>query len=136
MTSNDLGLLHQLTGDFSAAAASHLEALALYTDHGRLPGQAEVLNSLGELYDKTGDRALAREHHARALRIARDLPARREEARALEGLGRCHLGSDHRAAEKCLRQALDIYQRVGTPDAHRIRAALQELAPTESFDPS
>jgi len=136
MTSNDLGLLQQLTGDFSAAAANHLEALAIYTDHGRLPGQAEVLNSLGELYAKTGDYARAREHHANALRIARDLPARREEARALEGLGRSHLGSNDREAEKCLRQALDIYQRLGTPDARSIRAALQELAPTETVRPS
>jgi tetratricopeptide (TPR) repeat protein/transcriptional regulator with XRE-family HTH domain len=136
VVSNDLGLLQQVTGDYQAAAASHLEALAIYTEYGRRPGQAEVLNSLGEMYAKTGDSARAREHHATALRIARDLPARPEEARALEGIGRSNLGFDNREAEKNLRQALDIYRRLGTPDALRIRVALRELGLTETLDPS
>ena len=47
-----------------AAAANHLEALAIYTDCGRRPGQAEVLNSLGELFARIGDSVQARDHHA------------------------------------------------------------------------
>ena len=35
--------------DYPAAAASHQQALALFSDRGNLPGHAEALNRPGEL---------------------------------------------------------------------------------------
>ena len=129
--------MQQLTGDYRAAAASHLKAFAIYQDEGQRLGEAEVLNSLGELSTRTRDPVQARDYHTQALRIARDLPAPLEEARALEGIGRSHL-YDGNAADgtTLLRDALDIYLRLGTPDASRIQQRLGELAPAEMSDPS
>jgi len=127
MVSNDLGLLQQLTGDYQAAAASHREALTIYTDLGLRPSEAQVLNSLGELSARTENPVQARDYHTRARSIARDLPAPLEEARALEGIGRSKLGENMREAEIDLRAALDIYRRLGTPDAARVQQIIEDL---------
>ena len=50
-----------------------------------------------------------------------------EEARALEGLGRaCLPDGNTDQALTYLRQALDIYQRIGAPAAQRVQAQLRE----------
>jgi len=50
-----------------------------------------------------------------------------EEARALEGIGHSYLhdGNTSQAATH-LRQALAIYQRIGTPGARRARETLRK----------
>ena len=119
--------MQQQTGDYPAAAASHRQALALFTDLGNLLGQAEALNRLGELATRTTNAAQARDHHTRALAIARDISAAPEEARALEGLGRRHLhDSDPSQAAEYLRQALAIYQRIGAPAVQRVQETLHQ----------
>ena len=119
--------MQQEAGDYPAAAASHQQALRLFTDLGNQLGQAEALNRLGELAARTADTARAREHHARALAIARDLAAAPEEARALEGLGRGHLRDGHPGqAAAHLRQALTIYQRIGAPTARRVQQTIED----------
>ncbi len=125
--SNDLGLLRQLTGDHEAAVANHLEALAICTDCGLRPEQAWVLNSLGELFTRTGACTQARDYFNRAIRIARDLPEPREEARALDGLARIYLKDNQPArAQPMLRHALEIYERIGAPEARSVREILSE----------
>ena len=89
-----------------------------------------MLNSLGELASRTSDTGQARDHHGQALAIARDIGAPLEEARALEGIGHSHLqdGNPSRAAAH-LRQALAIYQRIGSPAARRVEDALRRCGP-------
>jgi tetratricopeptide (TPR) repeat protein/transcriptional regulator with XRE-family HTH domain len=129
-TLNELGLVQQLTGDYPAAAASHQQALALCRDRsaGNRAGEAETLNSLGELASRTGDGRQARDHHAQALAIARDLGTPPEQARALEGIGHSHLrdGNPTQAAAP-LREALAIYQRIGSLAARRVQENLLQL---------
>jgi len=63
----------------------------------------------------------------RALAIAREISVRLEEARALEGLGHCLLrDGDHDDGAAHWQQALAIYERIGAPDAQRIRETLRE----------
>jgi hypothetical protein len=50
---NELGLVQQLTGDYSAASASHQRALRLYRDLSSRDGLADVPNTLGELAHQT-----------------------------------------------------------------------------------
>ena len=123
----NLGTLQQLTGDYPAAAASHQQALALFGDPSSLLGQAEALNRLGELATRTADTAQARERHAQALAIARDISVPLEEARAQEGIGNSRLqGGNPGQAAAQLRQALTIYQRIGSPNAQRVRETLRQ----------
>jgi tetratricopeptide (TPR) repeat protein/DNA-binding transcriptional ArsR family regulator len=123
---NDLGLVQQETGDHPGAAASHQQALALFGDLGYRLGQAEALNRLGQVSLRTSATSQAHDQHTRALAIARDINAAPEEARALEGLGHSHLqeGNPGQAAAH-LRQALTIYQRIGTTGARRVQKTLQ-----------
>jgi tetratricopeptide (TPR) repeat protein len=109
------------------AAASHQQALALFSDLGNLLGQAEALNRLGELSSRTSATARARDYHTQALAIARDIRAVPEEARALEGIGNSHLREGNPAqADAYLRQALTISQRIGAPGAQRIEETLRD----------
>ena len=99
----------------------------MFRDLGARLGEAEALNNLGQLATKTSAMHRARDHHARALAIARDLEVPLEEARALEGIGHSHQQDGNSAeAANYLRQALTIYQRIGTPDARRIEEAYQD----------
>jgi hypothetical protein len=73
----------------------------------------------------------ARERHTQALVIARDTGVPLAEAIALEGIGQSHLedGNPGEAASY-LRQALEIYQRMGASHARRVKETLHrhELA--------
>jgi hypothetical protein len=91
------------------------------------PPTSETPNCLGELASRTADGRQARDHHARALAIARDLGTPPEEARALEGIGHSHLrdGNPTQAAAP-LRNALALYQRIGSPAARRVEETLRQ----------
>ena len=124
---NELGIVQRLTGDHPAAAASHQQALELFRDRGQRLGEAEALNNLGELLTQSRASHRARSCHAQALDLAREISVPMEEARALEGIGQCHL-QDGNLVEGAaqLRQALAIYQRIGTPAAQRIQETLRQ----------
>ena len=68
--------------------------------------------------------ATARPYYQQALDIATSIAAQHEQARALEGLGLCH-ARDGQPGEgrECLRQALAIYQRIGSPRARDVEEA-------------
>jgi len=124
-------MVQQLSGDYTAAAASHQRALELFRDLGDRVGQAETLNRLGALSLRMTATGQARERYTRALAIARDLGVLPEKARALEGMGNSHLqdGNPGLAAEY-LRQALEIYQRIGhVRAAGRVQQTLRQYEP-------
>jgi tetratricopeptide (TPR) repeat protein len=124
---NDLGLLQQLTGDYPAAAASHQQALGFHRDLGNLAGVADALNNLGGLSSRTSATRQARDHHNQALVLARDIGVPLEEARALEGIGHSHLQDGHPGKGlTCLRQALGIYQRIGSLRAQHVQETLRQ----------
>jgi tetratricopeptide (TPR) repeat protein/transcriptional regulator with XRE-family HTH domain len=121
---DELGRIHQLTGDFPAAATCLAEAIELFRDLGDRHGLAKALNSLGELALRTSAIPEARGHHSEALAIARELGTPGEQARALEGIGRCVLDLEPAEAATHLRQALEIYQQIGAPDARHVQDTL------------
>jgi Tfp pilus assembly protein PilF len=50
-----------------------------------------------------------------------------EQARALEGIGRCHLRQEQPGpAASRLREALAIYQRIGSPRAQDVETTLRD----------
>jgi tetratricopeptide (TPR) repeat protein/DNA-binding XRE family transcriptional regulator len=121
---DELGRVHQLTGDYPAANACLAEAADLFRDLGERHGLAKALNSLGELSLRTSAAQQARNHHAAALAIARELGTPGEQARALEGIGRSLLQQDPAEAAADLRQALEIYEKIGAPGAQRVQDTL------------
>jgi Tfp pilus assembly protein PilF len=67
-------------------------------------------------------------HYQRALELARAVDSPLEQARALDGAGRCALDrGDTATAVTQLRQALEIYQRIGAAEATQLATDLANL---------
>jgi hypothetical protein len=63
------------------------------------------------------------------LRLAREIEGAWDEARTVAGLGRCALPAGHAAEGRAgLRQALDIFNRIGAAEASDVSAELEALA--------
>jgi len=123
-----LGSTLLMMGDFPAAARALEEALAVYRDIGDRDGEAEALNERGTLHRISGELELAETRHQQALKLARATAIPGNEAHALAGLGRCALAaSDATRAGGLLRQALEIFQRIGTTEAAEVAAELGAL---------
>ena len=113
---SELGALHHQTGDYQAAATCLTRALTLNQEIGDRTSQAEVLNRLAVLQTTTlgPEHGIAR--YTEALTIARDADSPVDQADALTGIGRCHIQAGNAAGgATLLRQARDIYQRIGCP---------------------
>jgi tetratricopeptide (TPR) repeat protein len=125
---NRLGGVRRFTGDYPAASGIQQEALGIYRDIGDRGGEVETLNELGMLYRVRGDTGRAGEYHRQALDLAREIASPWDEAEALAGLGRCALAAD-RAADAIagLRQARDIFERIGAAAATAVAAELDSL---------
>ena len=122
-----LGVVRYLTRDYASAADLLQHALAALREVGAPDDGAEALNHLAIVHRLSGQPDQARALHHQALDIARSIHHRLEEAHALEGIGRAALDLGDTAAGTHLRQALDIYQRLGVPEAVQVAAALAAL---------
>jgi tetratricopeptide (TPR) repeat protein len=111
------------TGDYPGATDALEQALGISRSLGYRLGEAEALNQTAAMHLACGDPRQARACHQRALDIAAAIGSPLEQARALEGIGKC-------AAMTCvtgtgaLRQALEIYRRIGAAAAVRLAAEL------------
>jgi tetratricopeptide (TPR) repeat protein len=120
--------VRRLTGDYSGAAEALGEALSIHRDIGDRNGQADALNEIATLHRVRGDLAQATACHQQALALARESSSRWLEAHALAGLGRAELAADCNAdGEADLRQAQEIFQRIGAAEAASVTAELQEM---------
>lgn len=124
-TLNFLGIAQHVSDDYLHAELTLTDALDLYRDLGHRLGQAETLNNLGDVHAVSHpDRAGA--CYKRALEIARSISAVLEAARALEGIGNSEiLGPEPVQGSPSLRQALELYLRIGSPHAKRVSETLR-----------
>ena len=126
-----LGAVRRLTGDLAGAARDLEEGLSIYREIGNRSAEAEALNEAGMLYRLRGDLDRARSCHLRALDLAREIGIDWDEAHALAGLGRCALAAGRTAeAAGQLRQALEIFRRIGAAEAADVAAELDALPGT------
>jgi len=126
---NLLGAVEQARGRLDAATATLSEALDLYRDLGDRAGEAESLVNLANVALETGAVAMALEHFEQARPIAHEATLVLTSGRAIEGIGRCRLALGQRTeGTAALSEALDIYQRIGAPDAQRAASALGNLS--------
>jgi tetratricopeptide (TPR) repeat protein len=131
-----LGVVRRETGDYPAAAQALDEALGIYCDLGDHAGELEVLNEKGTLHRVSGDLAQAQGCHQQALGQARAIAIPLIRAHALAGLGRCALAAGHATqAETLLRQALEIFQRIGAAEAAGLSAELDAVTEAQPAAP-
>ena len=118
---NELGLLHRVTGDYPAAAASLTRALELYRGLGDRLGQASALDQLGRVQLETGEYPAAAASHQQALALFRDLNHQAGQALAMNNLGIVQTrAGDSPAAVASLTQALGMFRDLG----HRMGQAM------------
>jgi tetratricopeptide (TPR) repeat protein/transcriptional regulator with XRE-family HTH domain len=124
---NYMGAAQREAGKFRPAERNLIRALDLYHTGDDPEGAVSVLNNLGELQIAMGRITDARTTYAEALTTLGTIESPPEKARALEGTGRCHLNARETAtAASFLRQARDIYTRLGSSKADRIDLLLHE----------
>ena len=127
---NYLGAARRLTGDFPAAARSLEQALGIYRGLGDRGGEAEALNERATLHRVSGELAQAEGCHQQALGLARAIASSWDEAHALvEAWSPMRLQPcGHTAeAEDRLRQALEIFQRIGAAECSDLSAELKAI---------
>jgi tetratricopeptide (TPR) repeat protein/transcriptional regulator with XRE-family HTH domain len=123
-----LGTVRRQTGDYPGAAQALEEALDIYRDLGDRGGEVEATNEAGALYRISGDLNRAEAYHRQGLALAREIESAWDEAHALAGLGRCALAAGRTAdAATGLRQAREIFQRIGAAEAASMTAELDAL---------
>jgi tetratricopeptide (TPR) repeat protein len=73
------------------------------------------------------------DHYRTALRMAREIGDPYEEAKILEGIAETTLATRRPdAARIVLRQALDIFERLGVPEAESARIRIEAIDPAYS----
>lgn len=88
-----------------------------------------MLNETGTLQRLTGETVKAEACYQEALELARAMGSARRVAEAMVGLGRCAAAVGHvTRAEVLLRQAHEIFQRIGAAEAPAVLAELHSLA--------
>jgi tetratricopeptide (TPR) repeat protein len=125
----DLGIVRRLTRDYPGATEALEASLGIYREIDGKGGEAEVLNEMGILQRLHANLDHAEELHLQALALARAITSLWDEAHALANLGRCALAAGSPTdAESYLRQAWEIFQRIGGPEGDGISTELDALA--------
>ncbi|MBF6589676.1 MAG: ATP-binding protein [Ktedonobacterales bacterium] len=125
---HDLAILDADAGLLNEARPGFLRALELARQQGNLAAQSTELQNMGALDLQAGEATLAREELTEALRLARYVqqPSLVAEARWwLAELERVE--GAHEAACAGFREALTIYEQLGSPEAEATRQRLLAL---------
>lgn len=127
-TLKNLGSVRMKTGAYGEADDLLQQALTIHREIGSRNGEAQALNRIGTLLLATGAPDQALETFTNAFGLAHDIGSQHEQARALEGTARSRAGlGDTHAALTLLREAIEIYRRIGAPETDDAAAYLTAL---------
>jgi DNA-binding SARP family transcriptional activator len=125
-----LAEVRRATGDLAGAARDLEESVTAFRQLGTRSNLAWALNFYAAVISATGDATRARALYEEALHLSRESEQPDDEAISLEGIGEIYLGmGELHHGVTFLRQALEIYQRLGMPAAGPLAA---RLSPDES----
>ncbi|MCX4094430.1 ATP-binding protein [Nocardia sp. alder85J] len=125
-----LGALQVQAGRHHDAGEHLRRALEISREIGDRRGEADTLTEIGNLLLQIGAPGRAAWIFTAALDIARDIGILHQQARALDGLAHCHANlGDSRSSVVNLREAIEIYRRLGTPEAVAATTYLTSLGP-------
>ena len=123
---NAIGWYRALLGDYGRAIASSRQALRLAVGAGYLFGQENAWDTLGYTEHQLGNFAAATDCYERALGLCRQRGNRADEATFLIHLGDALLALGESAhAGESWRQAAAILEKLGHPNAAKVRAKLE-----------
>ena len=129
---NDIGAIYQSAACYDEALVHHQKARQIAEEIGDLSQQLIALRQIADILRGSGrQRRGARALSAPRCRLAREIGDPYEEGKILEGIAESTLSTQRPdAARIVFRQALDIFERLGVPEAEsaRIRIETMDLA--------
>ncbi|HYK31841.1 MAG TPA: tetratricopeptide repeat protein [Streptosporangiaceae bacterium] len=127
---NDIGAIYQSAECYEEALIHYQKALAIAEEIGNLSEQVIALRGLADVRRGSGRYRDAFDDYQTALRLAREIGDPYEEAKVLEGIAEATLSTQKPyAARIFFRQALDIFERLGVPEAESARIRMETTEP-------
>jgi tetratricopeptide (TPR) repeat protein len=130
---NDIGTLYQNAERYDEALICHEKARSIAEEIGNPSQQVTALRGIAGVQRGSGRYGEAFENYQTALRLSREIVDPYEEAKILEGIAETTLSTRRpEAARIALRQALDIFERLGLPEAEAARIRIEAIDPAFS----
>jgi DNA-binding SARP family transcriptional activator len=127
---NDIAAIYQSAECFDEALIHYQKARSIAEDIGNLSVQVIALRGLADVRRGSGRYSEAFEHYHAALKFAREIGDPYEEAKVLEGIAETTFSTQGPyAARIVFRQALDIFERLGVPEAESARIRIETTDP-------
>jgi DNA-binding SARP family transcriptional activator/tetratricopeptide (TPR) repeat protein len=132
---NDIGAIYQSAACYDEALSHHQEARQIAEGIGNLSQQLTALRGIADIQRGSGRYGEALDHYRTALTLARDIGDPYEEGKILEGIAESTLHTQRQpdAARIVFRQALDIFERLGVPEAESVRIRIETMDPAFAF---
>jgi DNA-binding SARP family transcriptional activator/tetratricopeptide (TPR) repeat protein len=128
---NDIGAIYQSAACYDEALIHHQKARLIAEEIGNLSQQLIALRMIADIHRGSGRYVEALDHYDSALKLAREIGDQYEEGKILEGIAESTLYTQRRdAARIVFRQALDIFERLGVPEAESARTRIETMDPS------
>ncbi len=127
---NDIGAIYQSAACYDEALVHHEKARQIAEEIGNLSQQVIALRNVADTYRCSGQYGEALDHYGTALRLAREVGDPYEEGKIHEGIAETTLSTQGPAAARIVfRQALDIFEQLGVPEAESVRIRIDTVDP-------
>jgi tetratricopeptide (TPR) repeat protein/DNA-binding SARP family transcriptional activator len=131
---NDIGAIYQSAACSDEALIHHEKARLIAAEIGDLSQQLIALRAIAGIHRGSGHHGEALDHYRCALSLAREIGDLYEEGKILEGIAESTLSTQQpRAARIVFRQALDIFERLGVPEAESARIRIEAMDPASGL---
>jgi tetratricopeptide (TPR) repeat protein len=132
---NEIGAIYQSAACYDEALVHHQKARQIAEDIGNLSQQLIAVRRIADIHRGSGRYGEALDHYHTALRQAREIGEPYEEGKILEGIAESTLSTQRQpdAARIVFRQALDIFERLGVPEAESARLRIETMDPAFSL---
>ncbi len=125
---HDIGCTYKGLELYGEALIHHQKALLIAEQIGDSYVQVIALYGIAEAHRGSSRHEEALDRYGAALRLAREIGEPYEEAKILEGIAEARLRTRRKdAARIALRQALDIFERLGVSEAELVRVRIDTL---------
>jgi DNA-binding SARP family transcriptional activator len=125
---NDIGAIYQSAACPDEALIYHQKAQLIAEEIGNLSQQLIALRKIADIRRGAGQHGDAFDNYRTALRLAMEIGDPYEEGKVLEGIAESTLSMQRPdAARIVFRQALDIFERLGVPEAESARIRIETL---------
>jgi DNA-binding SARP family transcriptional activator len=129
---NDIGAIYQSADCYDEALTHHQQAQLIAEEIRNLSQQLTALRGIADIERGSGQCGEALNHYQTALTLAREIGDSYEEGKILEGIAESTLHTTRTpdAARIVFRQALDIFERLGVPEAESVKIRIEAMDPT------